>query len=240
MNEHKATVKKLLKERRVAYQPMVAKAVGGATAGLFLSQLMYWSDITEDEEGWIYKTQEEWWDETALTRREQETARKHLRTLAVIEENNARLEHRLYYRILWENLLNLIFADVQNVHSRMSESAIGECPKAPSDPFTETTTETTTEKGDAEASAPLPKRIISKITETFMLQMEDQYPTLNVPNEVSRAMSRNAFTKTSDKQKYVTEWLDRGVKFQERSPPSSAPKSRRAALLSPEEMPSEF
>ncbi len=101
-------VRELLSDRPVSFHPYLAKRVGGATAGLFLCQLLYWSDKGADPDGWIYKTQAEWTNETALTRPEQETARKRLKEHGVLEEHHARLDHRMYYRVRWDTLLALL------------------------------------------------------------------------------------------------------------------------------------
>ena len=83
----------------VAYYPGLARVVGGVTSALFLCQINFWGDKGHDPDGWIYKTQEDMTNETGLTRTEQETARRNLKKLGILEERHARLEHRLYYRI---------------------------------------------------------------------------------------------------------------------------------------------
>ena len=96
--------RQLLHDRPVAYHPMLAKAVGGATTGLFLSQLLYWSGKGAALDGWIWKTQADWETETGLTRYEQETARKHLKHQGVLEEQLAGLPAKLYYRVNFDAL----------------------------------------------------------------------------------------------------------------------------------------
>ena len=82
----------------IAYHRVFAAVAGGATAGLLLSQLFYWSDKGSDTDGWIYKTQAGIEDETALTRWEQESARKSLRERGLVEEKKRGLPAKLYYR----------------------------------------------------------------------------------------------------------------------------------------------
>jgi len=41
--------------------------MGSIEGGLFLSQLLYWSDRTKNPHGWMYKTYKEWWDELRLS-----------------------------------------------------------------------------------------------------------------------------------------------------------------------------
>jgi hypothetical protein len=68
-------VKEMLPNRTVAYSPDLARIVGGATIGLFLSQLLFLSDKGANPEGWVYKSEAEMGKETGLSKREQQTAR---------------------------------------------------------------------------------------------------------------------------------------------------------------------
>lgn len=43
---------------------------GDHTAALFLSQVLYWTQYTKNEDGWFYKTTEEWYKELRLTYRQ--------------------------------------------------------------------------------------------------------------------------------------------------------------------------
>ena len=82
-----AIVNYLLSEGIVAYQRGLARAVGDHSAGLLLSQFWYWAERQpEERDGWFFMTQEQIYDETVLTRREQETARRKLRDLGVLEK----------------------------------------------------------------------------------------------------------------------------------------------------------
>jgi len=90
----------LVQERTVAYRVDFAKCFGGMHAGLFLSQLFYWSDKGKTD--WIYKTQAEWLEEIGMTRYEQETARKRLKESEVIEEDFKGSPPKLHYRINYD------------------------------------------------------------------------------------------------------------------------------------------
>jgi hypothetical protein len=90
----------LLDEGVVAYQRGLARAVGDAAAGLLLSQFWYRSKrLPGERDGWFFKTQSEIYEETVLTRREQETARRTLRDLGVLEENKRGVPSKLWFRI---------------------------------------------------------------------------------------------------------------------------------------------
>lgn len=86
-------------DRPIAFNPAFKKITGSTVAALMLSQAWYWSKRTSDEDGWFYKTQAEWEDETGLTRTEYETARRKLKDLGVMEEDLRGVPATLYYRI---------------------------------------------------------------------------------------------------------------------------------------------
>jgi len=144
-------VRKLAAPDVVAFRPIYAHAFG-IKAGLFLSQLMYWSSKGNDPDGWIYKTRDEWKAETALSRREQETARRRLRDVAVLDEELRGLPAQLHFRVNWEMLLSelqtrtTLLARKSPTSWHESDQLVGA--KVTNIP-TETTTETTTESGDA-------------------------------------------------------------------------------------------
>lgn len=122
-----------LLDRPIAFHRIFAELTGSVTAGLMLSQAVYWSGQTKtgerrtiDPDGWFWKTQEDWFEETRLTRKEQETARKHLRSLGagdVWEEEVKGLPRRLYYRLDLEKLQSLLLdmLAAQKGHAGMSE-----------------------------------------------------------------------------------------------------------------------
>jgi len=84
-----------------AYVPIA----GGITAALFLSYAGYaCADLPEDQEGWFTRTQNEWERDTGLTRREQETARRHLRERGLLEERRVGMPAVVWYRVNWAML----------------------------------------------------------------------------------------------------------------------------------------
>jgi hypothetical protein len=105
-------VKEILSNRIVGYSPELGRIVGGVTTGVYLCQLMFLSDKGNDPEGWIYKSEAEMGQETGLTKREQQTARKKLLKLGVIEIKRGGWRNMYHFRIDWENLLAVI-ADYQ-------------------------------------------------------------------------------------------------------------------------------
>src|ERR687894_2301553 len=105
---HRQKVKDLLPNRIVGYSPDLARAVGGATTGLFLSQLLFLSDKGANPEGWVYKSEAEMGRETGLTKREQQTARRKLLSLGVIAIERRGFKFTYHFKVIWEKLYQVI------------------------------------------------------------------------------------------------------------------------------------
>jgi hypothetical protein len=92
----------------IAYYPQIAHWLGSVNAGIFLCQLIYWQGKGR-KKGWVYKTRGEWREETALTRTEQENARKTLKELGLVTEKLMGMPATVHYKLnlgeaqrLWE------------------------------------------------------------------------------------------------------------------------------------------
>lgn len=131
----------------IAYFPKLGKYIGCVKAGIFLGQMVFWSDKTDNPLG-VYKTSEQIEEETGLSYREQVSARKKLVALGLISETYKRLDHRLYFKFneeCFDNWLSeVILANVQSVSSPTDESAVREQTKAQF-VTTENTTKNTTD-----------------------------------------------------------------------------------------------
>ena len=88
-----------LLDRPIAFHRCFVRLGIGITGAVMLSQAVYWSNRTGDSEGWFFKTIGEWEEETGLTRREQETARKNLK--GILDSELRGIPARLYFRINW-------------------------------------------------------------------------------------------------------------------------------------------
>jgi hypothetical protein len=106
-------VKEMLPNRTVGYSPDLARAVGGATIGLFLSQLLFLSDKGQNPEGWVYKSEAEMGKETGLTKREQQTARRKLLALGVIAIMRGGWKNTYHFKVIWEKLYQVIAGSQQ-------------------------------------------------------------------------------------------------------------------------------
>jgi hypothetical protein len=138
-------------DRPIAFNRAFVDLGVGITGALMLSQCVYWSTRTKNPDGWFYKTQSEWADETGLTRREQETARKRLIAKGYVVEVRRGVPCKVYYKLNREALEADLWQIAQTRQSSMAESAKLDCTKAPScdggkrQTITEITAETTTE-----------------------------------------------------------------------------------------------
>jgi hypothetical protein len=122
---HRQKVKDILPNRVVGYSPDLARIVGGATTGLFLSQLLFLSDKGANPEGWVYKSEQEMGKETGLTKREQQTARRKLLSLGVITIMRGGWKNTYHFKVIWEKLYQVIAGvqQTQNVSSEKNERA---------------------------------------------------------------------------------------------------------------------
>lgn len=113
MREYESMIA-LLSDQVVAYRPAMARALGGVTCALFFQQIAFQAkDLIPEEAGysaWVYKTRTKMERETAMRRYEQETARRKLRELDVMEEELRGVPARMHYRIYWPIVFELLQA----------------------------------------------------------------------------------------------------------------------------------
>jgi hypothetical protein len=92
----------------ITYKPEFARACGGAVCGLLVRQMLFWqlskSVAQQSGDGWWWWTEAEIERQTALTRCEQETARRRLKERSILEERRGGERNRLYFRLNWEAL----------------------------------------------------------------------------------------------------------------------------------------
>jgi hypothetical protein len=104
-----ADVRNMLEQigaKPIAFHASFAKIAGSVTAGVMLSQIFFWSlhPTAKKNRGWFFKTAAKWWEETGLSRSEQETARKRLASLGIVEEHLHGVPARMHFRLNWEIL----------------------------------------------------------------------------------------------------------------------------------------
>gem|GEM_PF-1272979 len=111
-----AAVFELLGQPIVFHRSLV-NITGSATASLMLSHAVVQTVriLNKRPDGWFYKSRDEWHRETGLSRWEQETARKALKELGLLEEKRTlevRADHDaarvMYYRVSLQRLEELL------------------------------------------------------------------------------------------------------------------------------------
>jgi hypothetical protein len=84
----------------ISFHRCLVPITGGVTAALMLSQAIWTSqELDPVVGGWFCRSQEEWTEETGLSRWEQETARRALRTCGFLEERRGGLPAQLRVRV---------------------------------------------------------------------------------------------------------------------------------------------
>lgn len=101
-------MRRLLSARPIAFHPELAIVLGGIHEALMFQQLAYWSDKGSDTDGWIYKTTEQFRQETTINRYQQDKARANLVSKKVIEAKRRGLPAKMHYKINWNQLYELL------------------------------------------------------------------------------------------------------------------------------------
>lgn len=202
----------------IAYYPKLAKPLGSVNAAILFGQLFYWQDKATSELG-VYKTQEEIENETGLSRREQESARKNMRDRGILIETHKRLEHRLYFKLDLDKFNEMMeeYAAVSqcnnappanggNSQPRMAETDIREATKPPfviQEITTENTTEITTQNNPLPPEGNLPGGKHASAGKTKPKLTVDYHAVMEAYNDINEVTgSRLPFAETlNDKRK---------------------------------------
>lgn len=94
-------------QRPIAFHRVFAQIGGGIVPGLFLSQLWYWHGRGADPE-WIHKTIVEWTEETGLSRKEQDRAKRELVSRGLISIEKRGVPCRCYFRLNMAEIIEKI------------------------------------------------------------------------------------------------------------------------------------
>src|SRR3954454_6059919 len=116
-------IQAVLSDRPIAYHASLARALGSVTAGVLLSQFLYWRPRSRDPDGWFWKTQVEIADETALSRTETETARKVLVRAGVLEEKRRGVPAKMHFRVNLTKVVELLTRTRRQLDSAPSTSS---------------------------------------------------------------------------------------------------------------------
>ena len=84
----------------ITFHRCLVPVAGGVTAALMLSQAIWMTEtLAQKTEGWFMCSQEQWTQETGLTRWEQETARRALRRAGLLVERRLGMPAKLWFRV---------------------------------------------------------------------------------------------------------------------------------------------
>lgn len=154
-------------DRPIAFHRIFVDVTGSVTAAVMLSQAFYWSRRTKIPGNWFYKSAVEWQEETGLSRKEQQTARRKLREFDWWQEENRKANGAptIHYKLNVSGLLShLSTLQLERGAMDMSETPNGNAPSAQSldmpqsgQSITETTIEHSIESSEDFAWAELHK-----------------------------------------------------------------------------------
>lgn len=117
--------------RPIAFHRCLVRAAGGSvTAGLLLSQAVYWQR-TKGAGEWFFKTALEWCSETGLSRDEFQTARQRLKDAGLIEFQVRGVPATGHYRVVFEAILSSL-RDSRKLDCGKAASLLSENPKTSS------------------------------------------------------------------------------------------------------------
>jgi len=142
---------KAFSKQPIAYQPIYAEITKSVTAGILLSQILYWWGKKEEKE--FYKTDQEFADELKLSFKELRAAKKKLREVGFVSTEVKGVPARTFYKVRVESVLDAISNKTPG-QSSLPKRAKLVCLKGPiqfgqkGQTITETTTEITTEKNN--------------------------------------------------------------------------------------------
>ena len=91
-------------DRVIAFNRAHVMIAGSVSGAVFLGQAVYWSKRSQLRDGWFFKTQAEWLDETGIKQEEQVAIRKRLKAVGVLEEQRHGLPARLWFRVRFSRL----------------------------------------------------------------------------------------------------------------------------------------
>lgn len=155
------TIKELLEnfqEKPVAYHRIYAKITGGITAGILLSQILYWDLIMKHKE--FFKTDKEFCDELSMGLYELKGAKKKLLDLDLITTNRKGVPAKTYYKVNLDQLISMITSYGKNPQLVMGKTT-NKLLEKPTTIYTENTTKNNTDTSNSKELQSNIKSLIS-------------------------------------------------------------------------------
>lgn len=150
---------RIIESDTLAYRVIFAKTLKSPIAAIVLSQYLYWgrnlSSVKRD--GWFYKTEDQFYDETGVSGKSQRTARKNLIENRILLLEKRGVPAKNWYKINYEGLATFLFKhappvtawelqDTPDEDSKKSPTGTSGCAESVALSITESTTESTTEE----------------------------------------------------------------------------------------------
>lgn len=161
-----------LLDRPIAFHRIFVDWTGTIPAALMLSQLVYWTNRTNNEKGWVYKTAKQWEEETGMSVKEQRNARTRLRECGLVEEALHGVPATLHFRLTpqFRQKVQTSFAQRDKLDLPKGRNCI--CPKGES--ITETTQRLQQDGGpNGHAAVCLPTKATKTFVEKACNKLED-------------------------------------------------------------------
>lgn len=105
--KYQKEIYKLFGSGLVVYHPQIAKRLKSVKAAILLAQLLYWHKRGNDEV-WVYKTVNEFREETGLSRAEQDTAIRILKKFGIVEVKRKRVPQIRHFKTNLDAVKNLL------------------------------------------------------------------------------------------------------------------------------------
>lgn len=107
-------------EKPIAYMPIYSRVTGSVTAGVMLSQIVYWDRVMEHRE--FYKTDKEFSEELCMGYSEFRNAKKNLRSHNLISTKIKGIPAKTFYKLNREKLIHLILSNVKQLKQDIRKS----------------------------------------------------------------------------------------------------------------------
>ena len=113
----------------LAYHRTLAGIGGGVHGGLLLSRALYLTRLQANRQldAWVCRSAMQWTEDTGLTRREQETARRQLACADLWDETLTGIPPRLFVRIRLDYLLTLLAGGGRGSGDRIAMPCLPDC-----------------------------------------------------------------------------------------------------------------
>ncbi len=127
-DEERADLIERFRENVIGFERAAVKHFGAA-GGIFARQLLFWDGKGASDDFWVYKSHPEWYKDTGLKRRAQESARKRLIEAGVMREEKRigpDRRWRLFFRLYPLKLMEVLGDDLPNSEEIPANSTVSD------------------------------------------------------------------------------------------------------------------